>query len=421
MSSISSYWLALAIPFFLLLMVLEHALARWQRKDYHRFNDSVANLSVGIAERLVDLFAVGAFYGVYDYLHRHYALFAIQPSVWTWVALFVATDFVWYWYHRLAHEVNLFWAAHVVHHQSDEFNFTVSARITVFQAIVRTGFWAILPVLGFPAGMIAMLLLLHGQYPFFIHTRTIGKLGLLEYVLVTPSHHRVHHASNPAYLDKNYGDVLIIWDKLFGTFAPETEAPVYGLTKPLGSYSFLWQHFHYPLELFVAVRRTPGLMAKLRLLFGRPDQVDSSIRPELAARLLPDSIHPSVPYPTKRRQRPTAQFRGYVIGQMVGVLGLLFGLLLYENQLPGLWQGLVALFILLTLINCGALLEKRRWVLHVELARLVILWGLLYVSTGAQLLVVLAYIGGLTWWAHQSDIRRYYFGFLYGSPTQQIT
>jgi len=140
--------LAFAIPFFLLIMGLEYALACWMRKGYFRFNDSVANLSVGIAERLLDLFTIGAFYGLYDYLHRQYALFAITPSVWTWVALFVATDFVWYWYHRLAHEVNLFWAAHVVHHQSEEFNCIVSAQITIFQAVVRTRFWAILPLFG---------------------------------------------------------------------------------------------------------------------------------------------------------------------------------------------------------------------------------------------------------------------------------
>lgn len=202
-------WLALAVPLFLFFMGLEYLVAKWQKKNYFRFNNSVANLNVGIAERLLDSFTVGVFYFVYDYLHRHYALLDIRANAWGWIGLFIATDFVWYWYHRLAHEINLFWAVHVVHHQSEDFNYTVSARITVFQAIVRTGFWSILPIIGFPAEMITTVLLLHGLYPFFIHTRTVGKLGWLEYVFVTPSHHRVHHASNPEYLDKNYGDVLI--------------------------------------------------------------------------------------------------------------------------------------------------------------------------------------------------------------------
>jgi sterol desaturase/sphingolipid hydroxylase (fatty acid hydroxylase superfamily) len=178
----------------------------------------------------MDVFTMVPFFYFFDYIHRHFAIFDLNPGAWTWVILFLATDLVWYWYHRLAHEINIFWAAHIVHHQSEDYNYTVSARITVFQASLRCLFWAVLPLLGFSATMIAVLLLVHGCYPFFIHTQTIGKLGWFEYLFVTPSHHRVHHASNPQYLDKNYGDVLIIWDKLFGTFAVEQEKPVYGLT-----------------------------------------------------------------------------------------------------------------------------------------------------------------------------------------------
>jgi sterol desaturase/sphingolipid hydroxylase (fatty acid hydroxylase superfamily) len=413
MNSNNLNWLALAIPFFLLMIGLEYGVAKAMKKVYFRFNDSVANISVGIAERLLDLFTVGAFYGVYEYLHRYYALLNIQPSVWTWVALFFATDFVWYWYHRLAHEVNLFWAAHVVHHQSEEFNYTVSARITVFQAIIRTGFWAILPVIGFPAGMITTLLLFHGLYPFFIHTRTIGKLGILEYILVTPSHHRVHHASNPQYLDKNYGDVLIIWDKLFGTFAPEVEEPVYGLTKPLRSYSFLWQQFHALLELIEATRRTSGVWAKSQLLFGPPDRIDGQIREQLATRFF-IATHPLT------LVQSITRLRGYVVGQIIGLLSLLFGLTLFEHQIPVLWQAIMALFILLTLVNCGAILEQRQWVIHLELARLIVLWTFLYIATGDPILIVLAYIGSLCWWVYQSLIQRVYFNFLFGLTKQPI-
>jgi sterol desaturase/sphingolipid hydroxylase (fatty acid hydroxylase superfamily) len=413
MNSNNLNWLAIAIPFFLLMIGLEYGVAKAMKKVYFRFNDSVANISVGIAERLLDLFTVGAFYGVYEYLHRYYALLNIQPSVWTWVALFFATDFVWYWYHRLAHEVNLFWAAHVVHHQSEEFNYTVSARITVFQAIIRTGFWAILPVIGFPAGMITTLLLFHGLYPFFIHTRTIGKLGILEYILVTPSHHRVHHASNPQYLDKNYGDVLIIWDKLFGTFAPEVEEPVYGLTKPLRSYSFLWQQFHTLLELIEATRRTPGVCAKSQLLFGPPDRIDRQIRDQLATRFFV-ATHPLT------LVQSIIRLRGYVVGQIIGLLLLLFGLMLFEHQIPVLWQAIMALFILLTLVNCGAILEQRQWVIHLELARLIVLWTFLYIATGDPIMIVLAYIGSLCWWVYQSLIQRVYFNFLFGLTKQPI-
>src|SRR5215218_8889306 len=260
-------YLAFAVPLFLLLMWMEYHFSRKRGKQTHRFDESVANLNVGIAERLCDLFTTGLFFFIFSWLHSHYALFNIKATGFTWVFLFLATDFIWYWYHRFGHEVNLFWSVHVVHHQSEDFNYTVSGRITVLQAFVRGFFWCVLPLIGFPASMISVLLLVHGAYPFFTHTQLVGKLGWLEYIFVTPSHHRVHHSSNPEYLDKNFGDVLIIWDKLFGTFVKETELPVYGLTHPLRSYSFLWQHFHHLFELAIATKRATGFKQKLRIIF----------------------------------------------------------------------------------------------------------------------------------------------------------
>ncbi|MFB6457684.1 sterol desaturase family protein [Chitinophaga sp. Hz27] len=366
-------YLAFAVPLFLTLMGLEYLVASKQGKTYFRFNDSVMNICVGIAERLSDTFTVGVFYFVYAYLYEHYAIFNIQSSVLLWIVLLFCTDFVWYWYHRLAHEVTLFWCAHVVHHQSEEFNYTVSARITVFQAFLRTGFWSILPILGFPPAMITSMLLVHGLYPFFIHTRTIGKLGLLEYILVTPSHHRVHHASNPQYLDKNYGDVFIIWDKLFGTFVKEGEEPVYGLTKPLESNSFLWQHFHFLLEMVYSVRRANGFGNKLRIIFGKPDNVDEKARPALEARFL-------MPAGT---QQETPKLNNYVVWQLSVTLLLLFSFLLLEHYVPLFIQVCISLMIVLTLINCGAILEQKRWVFYIEYARYIaIVAALFYVWPG---------------------------------------
>ena len=210
--------LAFAIPLFVTFILLEYFIARKKKLDYFHLQNSFANISIGIAERLLDVFTTGIFFFVYDFLHSHFAIFKINAGIPLWVLLLICTDFVWYWYHRLAHEINIFWAVHVVHHQSEDFNYTVSARITVFQAVVRTGFWCILPVIGFPPAMITSMLLVHGLYPFFIHTRLIGNLGILEYILVTPSHHRVHHASNEEYLDKNY-DIIIIDTPPFGIVA----------------------------------------------------------------------------------------------------------------------------------------------------------------------------------------------------------
>jgi alkylglycerol monooxygenase len=352
-------YLAFAIPLFIGLMVVEFFVAKKQGKKIFNFTNSIANVNVGIAERLLDTLVTGLFFFVYDYLYRHFGIFHIEASILMWVALFICTDFTWYLYHRLAHEINIFWAAHIVHHQSEDFNYTVSARITVFQALIRTGFWSILPILGFPPEMIISVLLIHGLYPFFIHTRLVGKLGILEYIFVTPSHHRVHHASNPEYLDKNYGDVLIIWDKLFGTFKKEESEITYGLTKPLNSNSFLWQHFHFILELLVAVKREKGFINKAKKLFGRPDSVDPTIRNELETKFNIFNNNESAGNDLNR----------YVVFQVVTSLVLLFLFIGFENQLNWQMQTLFTLFIIVTLVNCGAILEQKRWIFYLEYSR----------------------------------------------------
>ena len=260
---------ALVVPAFFIFLGLEYFLA-YKRKLTHFFNyeSSITNISVGIAERLLNLFITGSFYSLYNYVYEHYGWLRIPNTWWVWIILLLATDFVWYWYHRLGHEVNLFWGAHIVHHQSEEYNYTVSARITTLQAIVRNIFWIVLPLMGFHPTMVITILVVHGTYSFFTHTQIIGKLGWAEYIFITPSHHGVHHASNEKYLDKNYGDIFVFWDKLFGTFQPEEEKPRYGLTHPLKSKSFLWQHFHYYLELLEACRRSGSLWKSLKIIFG---------------------------------------------------------------------------------------------------------------------------------------------------------
>ena len=376
-------YLAFAVPLFIGLMILEFFVAKKRGKKFFNFTNSIANVNVGIAERLLDTLITGLFFFVYDYLNKKYGIFHIESSILMWVALFICTDFTWYWYHRLAHEINLFWAAHIVHHQSEDFNYTVSARITVFQAIIRTGFWAILPILGFPAEMITSVLLVHGLYPFFIHTRLVGNLGILEYIFVTPSHHRVHHASNPEYLDKNYGDVLIIWDKLFGTFKKEESEIVYGLTKPLKSNSFLWQHFHFILELFVAVKREKGLMNKIKKLFGRPDGVDESIRGELEEKF---NIF-------NNKDSAGNELNRYVVFQVITSLILLFLFIAFENRFNWQMQTLFTLFIIATLVNCGAILEQRRWIFYLEYSRVFLfLIGVLMYYPSAILISFVAFL-----------------------------
>lgn len=354
-------FLAFAMPAFFIFVFLEYKIAlKRKRPELFNYESSVSNISIGIAERLLNLFVSATFYGLYYFIYDHYRLFTIESSIWVWIVLILATDFVWYWYHRLGHEVNFFWAAHIVHHHSEEFNFTAAARITTFQAIIRTGFWCILPFIGFHPTMVIVMLVVHGAYSFFTHTQVIGRVRWLEYVFVTPSVHGVHHASDEKYLDKNYGDMFTFWDRIFGTFQAEEEQPKYGLTHPLKSFSFLWQHFHYYFEIYELWKRSQGFKAKWKAVFGSPGDMDQDIRPMLERRFLQD----------RTGKRCRLKFRNYLYVQLgICVAGLTW-LTYYFDQIETAGKVFGLAFVLVTLINCGALLEQRKWIYYLEYFRL---------------------------------------------------
>jgi alkylglycerol monooxygenase len=240
------------------------------------------------------------------------------------------------------------------------------------QALIRNAFWCILPLMGFHPDMVIAMLIIHGTYSFFTHTQLIRRLGWLEYVLITPSHHRVHHASNEKYLNKNYGDLFVFWDKLFGTFQREEEEPQYGLTHPLRSYSFVWQHVHYFAELYYAVRTTAGWRQRMRIVFGPPETLDQKIRPLLERKLVP----PVAKVPISKR------VVWYVLGQLTVTVVGLFVFALFFNFTATAGRLLIPTIILITLINCGALLQQRKWIYYMEFGRLLLLTGGMFVATG---------------------------------------
>jgi len=362
-------YLAFAIPAFFLFVFIEFKIAQHQKRlKVFKYESTVANFSVGIAERLLNLFIAGSFYQLYCWIYDHYAFMHISTRWYVWILLLLATDFVWYWYHRLGHEINILWAAHIVHHQSEEFNLSAAARITTIQAIFRNVFWCTLPLIGFHPNMIITILLVHGAYSFFTHTQLVGKLGWLEKIFITPSLHGVHHASDEKYLDKNYGDVFVFWDKLFGTFQEEEEAPQYGLTHPIKSYSFLWQHFHYYLEIVEAYKRANGFKAKWNALVGSPALMDQAIRPALEERYFQD----------KQRFTTKPKFKVYLNIQLLLVVVLLTGMTMFFNGLSILDRWSLLAFMLITLINIGALLEQRKWIYYLECFRLICVFGYVF-------------------------------------------
>ena len=260
--------IALAIPFFFILMGVEIWIARRRGLKLYRFTDSVVDLSCGMTQQILLVFAVAVLAGAYNWFYRH-RLFTL-PAWAAWIVAFFAIDFVYYWWHRWSHEVNALWAVHMVHHQSEEYNLSVALR----QAVLSV--WTIWPLhlplalLGIPPEVFLIVDSLSTLYQFWIHTELIGKLGWYEWVFNTPAQHRVHHAINPRYLDRNYAATLCIWDRIFGTFEEEKEQPVYGLVKPLGSFDPMWAQVHHFFDMARRARNYEGF-DKLRVWLKGPE------------------------------------------------------------------------------------------------------------------------------------------------------
>ena len=265
-------YVALAIPFFLLLIIIELAVDHWRKSGFYKLNDTVNSLHIGILSQVTGLAKKLLQFSIYALIFEHIALFEWSLSNgWLWVLAFIGYDFCYYWYHRLSHEVNGLWAAHVVHHQSEEYNLSTALRQTS-GSIISFVFYLPLAVAGVDPIVLLSVGSLNLIYQFWVHTRHINKMPKwFEYVFVTPSNHRVHHAQNPVYLDKNYGGVFILWDRLFNTFHEEldNEPVIFGVTKPLASWNPIWANLEVYWGLFQDSIRTAHWRDKLRVWYKR--------------------------------------------------------------------------------------------------------------------------------------------------------
>jgi len=359
-------YIHLAIPVFFLLIGLELALARIVEKDYYRLTDSINDLSCGIIQQVLDVFLKTVLFAGYLYLYGHYRLFTLPTrSLPTWVAGFLGVDLLYYWFHRWSHEMNAGWAAHIVHHQSEEYNLAVALRQGAFQGSFSWVFYLPLALLGLPPLVFLTVSSFNTLYQFWIHTRTIGRLGPLEWVLNTPSHHRVHHGRNPKYIDRNHGGTLIVWDRLFGTFQGEEEEPVYGITTPLGSWNPIWANLHYWIDLFAKARRARRLRDSLRLFLKPPGWHPEELGGFMAA----PEVHPA----TYHKYDPPTPLglRLYVLGQFVLVNLAAVAFLFRESEMGALPRSAAGLGIVVTLAGLGGLLDRRAWAYRLEAVRLV--------------------------------------------------
>jgi sterol desaturase/sphingolipid hydroxylase (fatty acid hydroxylase superfamily) len=262
--------LLIAMPAFLFLVLFEKFWGWYKGNDTVRNMDMISSLSSGITNVTKDVLGLSIAIITYAWMVNRVALFHIQSTVWMYVIAFIALDFAGYWVHRWSHHINLFWNLHVIHHSSEEFNLACALRQSVSE-LVKVFAFMLLPaaLLGVPAKVIAIVAPLHLFAQFWYHTRHINKLGFLEHVIVTPSHHRVHHAINKEYLDKNLSQIFIFWDKLFGTFQkelPETP-PVYGITRPAATWNPIKINFQHLWLLMKDAWRTKSWKEKLGLWF----------------------------------------------------------------------------------------------------------------------------------------------------------
>jgi sterol desaturase/sphingolipid hydroxylase (fatty acid hydroxylase superfamily) len=363
--------IVLAIPVFFLLIGIELLWTYREEKRFYRLNDSVNDLSCGILERVAGVFLKTALLAGYLFVFERYRLFEVRAaSALAWVLCWLGVDFLYYWFHRWSHEVNAGWAAHIVHHQSEEYNLTVALRQSVLQGALSWVFYLPLAFVGFPPAMFLTVSALNTLYQFWIHTRTIGRLGPLEWVLNTPSHHRVHHGRNPKYIDRNHAGSLIVWDRMFGTFQAEEEEPVYGITTPLANWNPLWANVHYWAELLDTARRAARPLDRLRVFWKRPGWRPEDLggfepAPEVDATL----YHKYDPVVTRSKG-------AYVLVQFV-VVNLLTSAFLYrEASLPPGSRTVGAVLILASVASLGGLLDQRSWARGLELARLLATAGL---------------------------------------------
>ncbi len=346
-----------SIPVFFLLIGLEVWLSRRGGLSLYRFADSITDLSCGILNQVVAVFTAAALLGVYWLVWEHFALFDLGDGPGVWIAAIVGVDFTYYWFHRMSHEHNLLWVTHSPHHSSEEYNLTVALRQGAIEPWATWPFRLPLAVLGIPPLVYIAANAINTVYQFWVHTRLVDRLGPLELLIVTPSHHRVHHGCDPKYLDRNYSGMFIVWDKLFGTFQVEEEAPTYGVVRPVASWNPVWANLEHATKVWERARGLPvreqvALWWAGPTVFAEPGgPKDVSERPKYDARVTPRTLR-------------------YVLAHFVVALGAAVALLFAAASMTLLQAVVVATFVVASIVAFGAILDGRWWAAPLEGLRL---------------------------------------------------
>ncbi len=367
-----------AIPFFMLLLIIEIAYGHFVKDQKHKLMDSVSSISSGLTNIIKDSLGIGLVLVTYPFLLEHLALFEIKATWLTWTIAFIAIDFAGYWNHRLSHKINIFWNQHVIHHSSEEFNLACALRQSISNLIGYFPF-LLLPaaLVGVPAAIIAVLAPVHLFAQFWYHTQHIGKMGWLEYIIVTPSQHRVHHAINPEYIDKNLGQLLCVWDRWFGTFQEELAdiPPQYGVLKPAHTWNPVHINFQHFWRLSKDAWRTSSYWDKIRIWF-----MPTGWRPADVQNQYPIAVIEDV-YTFERYTTPSSKFfNGYIIFQLLITTFLLLFMFYNFSNLDARSLFLYGTLLFLGVYGYTSLMDGAPYALWIEIIRAVIGIGVIAVK-----------------------------------------
>lgn len=368
--------LLIAMPAFLVLVILEKLYGYWKGNDTVPLDDAVSSMSSGMTNVLRDVMGLSIGIVSYQWLYGKLSLFSIQNEFIVYAVAFIVIDFYGYWSHRFSHKINFFWNQHVIHHSSEEFNLACALRQPI-SGIVKFFTFLLIPaaIMGVPPEVIAIVLPLHLFMQFWYHTRHIGKLGILEYILVTPSHHRVHHAINPEYLDKNLSQVFIFWDFLFGTFQEERDdvPAVYGISRPAGTRNPFKINFQHVLILIKDAWRSNRLVDKLTIWF-RP----TGWRPEGFEERYPiNKIEDVFAFP-KYKPRLTKGELFWSVSHLFVVMFFLLDLFARLGSLSFMHVLVYGMYVFLTIYALTDLMDRHKWNFIIEIIRIMAAASIFY-------------------------------------------
>ncbi|WP_272422295.1 sterol desaturase family protein [Polyangium jinanense] len=356
---------ALLLFFFVIAMGLEWHVGRTRGRQVFRVSDATSNLLLGMAQLAPAVLLFGFLQVTYEFIYKRSAAFEIKAtSPIASIGLLIGVDFCYYWFHRFSHRVHVAWTSHALHHQGEDYNLTLGIRQHPTQGFFERAFYLPLAFIGFPPAMAATAVTINAAYQLLLHTELVGKLGPLEWVLNTPSHHRVHHGINPRYLDKNFGGMLIIWDRMFGTFAEEDEQPVYGTVEPVASFDpvhCMWAPLDGAME---RASRTPDSLDELGVWIMPPGW-----RPKSMAKADTQVSLDRPKYDVKLSREATL----YLMAMTGLTIAMMMRYLFTNDQNP---RPLATQFVFITwvavaLVGLGGILEGRPWAKYVEALRLV--------------------------------------------------